>query len=83
MAYQGLFIGLPAATLAGLQTDFTNCLTAIAVAGQSYTISGRQFTRADLKEVAALLSEVTQAILAQSPSSRVTRTLPNFNCGGV
>ena len=83
MAYQGLFVGLPAATLAQLQTDFTSCLTAIAVAGQSYTISGRQFTRADLKEVAALLSEVTQAILAQSPSSRVTRTLPNFNSGGV
>ena len=82
MAYQGLFVGLSLADLQDLQTSFKTCLKSIAVAGQSYSISGRQFTRADLKEVANLLSEVNQAIAALSPSSRVTRTYPNFNFGG-
>lgn len=56
------FVGLPSATLTQLQTDYVACLTAIAVANQSYTINGRQFTRANLAEVRTTLGEINQAI---------------------
>lgn len=72
MAVQGLFYGLPLATLQQLQTDFTACLTAIAVAGQSYTIAGRQFNRANLKEVKDTLAEIVAALNRANATSPTT-----------
>lgn len=66
------FIGLPPATLAQLQQDFLDCVTAIAVGNQSYTVNGRQFTRANLSEVKATLAEITQAIRAAGGTARTT-----------
>ena len=61
MAIQGVFYDLTAAELATLRTEYLACLSAIAVAGQSYTIGGRQFNRANLKEVKDTLAEVVAA----------------------
>jgi hypothetical protein len=56
------FAGLTVAQLEQLQTDFLACLSAIANAHQSYSIGGRQFTRADLKEVRQTLSDIGSAL---------------------
>ena len=77
MAMNKTFFGLPLATLQELQTDFTACLKAIAVAGASYSIAGRSFTRANLAEVAHTIKELQAAIENQS-GSRVTRYTPTF-----
>lgn len=77
MAVQGLFFGLPLATLQQLQTDYTACLTAIAVAGQSYTISGRQFNRANLREVKETLAEIIAAV-ARANNTGTTETYARF-----
>lgn len=80
MAIQGLFYGLDAATLATLKTNYIACLNAIAVAGQSYSISGRSFTRADIKEVSQMLAEV-QAAIDRLNNTSTTQLLPNFYNG--
>lgn len=74
---KGLLVGLPAATLADMQTKYAECLAAIAVAGQSYSISGRSFNRANLTEVQNMLAEVNYA-LAIANGTAVTRTVAGF-----
>lgn len=74
---QGLFYGLDATTLASLQSEYTACLRAIAVAGQSYTIAGRQFNRANLAEVSRTLAEINAAI-ARANGTAITQTFARF-----
>lgn len=64
------FLGLSSAQLTQLQTDFLDCLTSIAVGNQSYTVNGRQFTRANLSEVKSTLAEIAQAIRAEGGTAR-------------
>lgn len=78
MASKGNFYGLTAAQLTTLQTNWLACLNAIAVAGQSYTIGGRQFNRANLHEVSATLGEINDA-LARVNGNRTTQTYANFS----
>lgn len=61
MAIQGIFYGLDAATLATLKTAYTDAIVAVATAGQSYSISGRSFSRANLPELNATLAEIIAA----------------------
>ena len=77
MGLQKSFFGLPLATLQELQTDFTACLKAIAVAGSSYSIAGRSFTRANLGEVSQTLKEL-QAAIDNASGNRVRRFIPSF-----
>ena len=77
MAMNKSFFGLPLATLQELQSDFTACLKAIAVAGASYSIAGRSFTRADLGEVAQTIKEL-QAAIDNASGSRIRRFTPTF-----
>ena len=77
MGLQKSFFGLPLATLQELQTDFTACLKAIAVAGSSYSIAGRSFTRANLAEVSQTLKEL-QAAIDNASGNRVRRFVPSF-----
>ena len=71
---QGSFAGLPVATLTSLRDKYVSCLEAIAVAGVSYSIGGRSFSRANLTEVRNTLEELTYAIkLADG-----TRTLTTY-----
>jgi hypothetical protein len=74
----GAFFGLDAATLATLQSEFTACVRAIAVAGQSYTIAGRQFNRANLPEVTRTLAEINAA-LARVNNTTPTQTYARFS----
>lgn len=59
-------------------TDWKNCLTAIATAGQSYSISGRTFTRANIAEVAQMVMEITAAINYNS-GTRTTQVYARMN----
>lgn len=81
MAVTGIFVGLTVAQLTQLQTDYLACLTAIAVAGQSYTIAGRQFNRAQLEEVKEALGEINYAlsVTAGSSSTGPTQVYGRFN----
>ena len=78
MAFTGRFYALTAAQLTTLQTDYLACLSAIAVAGQSYTIAGRQFNRANLAEVSQTLGDINDA-LARAQGTRTTQTFANFS----
>ncbi len=78
MASTGRFYGLTAAQLTTLQTNYLACLNAISVAGQSYTIAGRQFNRAHLAEVSQTLGDINDA-LARVQGNRTTQTFANFN----
>ena len=78
MANVSDFYGLTAAQLTTLQTNWLACLNAIAVAGQSYSIAGRQFTRANLKEVSEIIGAIGLA-LARVNGTRTTQTFANFN----
>jgi hypothetical protein len=77
MAFTGRFYALTAAQLTTLQTEYLACLSAIASAGQSYTIAGRQFNRANLAEVSQTLGDINDA-LARSNGTRTTQTFGRF-----
>ena len=70
----GSFVGLPLATLNSLRTKYIECLEAIAVAGASYSIAGRSFSRANLTEVRNTIEELTYAIKIADG----TRTLTTY-----
>lgn len=77
---QGLnkaFFGLPLATLQELQNDFLACLKTIAVAGASYSIAGRSFTRANLAEVSQTIKEI-QAAIESATGTRTKKYIPTF-----
>jgi uncharacterized protein YcgL (UPF0745 family) len=68
----GDLVYLDVATLTALQTSYIACLTAIGSAHQAYSISGRQFTRANLSEVRQTLAEIGYALqLKQGNIQRV------------
>ena len=74
---RGDFIGLPLATLTSLRDKYITCLEAIAVAGSSYSIAGRSFSRANLGEVSSTIAELTLAIQSAT-GQRVRTTYSNF-----
>ena len=78
MAQNSTFFGLPLATLQSLQEKYITCLEAIAVAGASYSIAGRSFTRANLTEVSNIIGQLQSAIEYAS-GSRVKRTVTVFS----
>lgn len=73
----GSFVGLPLATLTSLRDKYISCLEAIAVAGMSYSIAGRSFTRANLTEVRNTIEELTYAIKL-ADGTRVINTYAKF-----
>jgi len=74
----GAFYGLSTAQLTTLQTNWLACLNAIATTGQSYTIAGRQFNRANLAEVKQILAEINAA-LARNAGTSTTQTYARFS----
>lgn len=76
----GIFYGLDAATLATLKTAYTNAIVAVATAGQSYSISGRSFTRANLPELNQSLAEIVAA-QNYAAGTTITQTYPRFGSG--
>jgi hypothetical protein len=77
----GVFFGLPVATLTTMQTNYIAVMTGIATAGQSYTLSGRAFTRANLPEVRQTLVEIQRALDRANGVSN-SFTFANMNTGG-
>ena len=75
---KGDFIGLPLATLTSLRDKYVTCLEAIAVAGSSYSIAGRSFSRANLGEVRDTIAELTLAIQVVN-GTRIRTTYANFS----
>ena len=73
----GAFYGLPVSVLQPMLTNYLNALTAIATAGQEYTISGRTFKRGDLPEVRQTIMELQSAI-DRANGVRPTSTYPQF-----
>lgn len=71
------FITFQPAELAALRASYLACLTAIATAGQSYTVAGRQFTRASIGEVKEILAQIGNAQARQS-GKRARRTYSDF-----
>ena len=78
MALSKSFYGLPLATLQNLRAKYLECLEAIAVVGASYSLAGRQFTRANLGEVTQTVKELQSAIDAAN-GTRVRRTRAVFS----
>ena len=74
---RGSFIGLPVATLTSLRSKYLECLEAIAVAGASYSIGGRSFSRANLGEVRDTIEELSYAIGLAS-GTKVINTYAKF-----
>jgi hypothetical protein len=69
----GAFVGLDGATLATMKTEWLACLSKIATGNQSYSISGRSFTRANLAEVRDMVAEIQFALDQQAGAvQRVT-----------
>ena len=77
MGLSRTFFGLPLATLQSLQAKYIACLESIAVAGASYSIAGRQFTRANIGEVNQTIKEL-QAAIDNAAGTRVKRTQAAF-----
>ena len=77
MALNKSFFGLPVATLEELLNDYVACLKAIAVAGASYSIAGRSFSRANLNEVSQTIKEL-QAALDAANGRRIKRVVTAF-----
>ena len=75
---KGDFIGLPLATLTSLRDKYVTCLEAIAVAGASYSIAGRSFSRANLGEVRDTIAELTLAIQSVN-GTRIRTTYAKFS----
>jgi len=77
----GKYIHLSSATLATMLTNLTTAHAA-ALAGQSYSIAGRQLTRANLAEISNELAEVSYAQSFQSGTvKRVTYADMSNNAG--
>jgi hypothetical protein len=77
MAVHNWLQGLTSAQLTELQTNYLACLNAIATTGQSYTIGGRTFTRANIDSVGSMLAEINSAVERRS-GTRITRTNADF-----
>lgn len=73
----GCFLGLDSATLSTLKTNYLNAITAVAVAGQSYAIGGRSFTRANLAELQKALKEI-QFAQSAAAGTAVRRTVGRY-----
>lgn len=76
----GAFFGLPVTTLQTMLTNYLNVLTGISTAGQSYSLGGRTFTRAQLAEVRQTIQEL-QAAIDRANGVRNTFTFANMNTG--
>ena len=74
---RGSFVGLPLATLTSIRQKYLDCLEAIAVAGASYSIGGRSFSRANLGEVRDTIEELTYAIKL-ADGTKVINTYAKF-----
>lgn len=77
MATTSAFYGLPIGTLQTLQSQYVDCISAIATVGKAYTVGNRSYTLADASEVRQILSDLNAAISKYNGQRRKT-VLPNL-----
>lgn len=65
----GKYVHLPSATLATMLTNLTAAHAAV-LTGQSYSIAGRTLSRANLRDIAEELAEVSYAQTVQGTSGK-------------
>jgi hypothetical protein len=83
MAIQGVYYGLDLATVTQIRTEALTAIEAILKTGASYSIGGRQLTRANLQELQNTVMECTVAInRLAGPRARINRTFPDYSRGG-
>jgi len=83
MAIQGVYYGLDLATVTQIRTEALTAIEAILKTGASYSIGGRQLTRANLQELQNTVMECTVAInRIAGPRTRINRTFPDYSRGG-
>jgi hypothetical protein len=83
MAIQGVYYGLDLATVTQIRTDTLTAIEAILKTGASYSIGGRQLTRANLQELQNTVMECTAAInRLAGPRARINRTFSDYSRGG-
>jgi len=83
MAIQGVYYGLDLATVTQIRTETLTAIEAILKTGASYSIGGRQLTRANLQELQNTVMECTAAINRLGGSrARINRTFPDYSRGG-
>ncbi len=78
MAIQGTFFGLPLATLNTMLTNATAAYNAVLTTGASYTIGGRQLSRANLTQLSNTIAELQFAIQRAS-GGNTQQTYANMN----
>jgi hypothetical protein len=82
MAVQGVYYGLDLATVTQIRTETLSAIEAILKTGASYSIGGRQLTRANLQELQNTVMECTAAIgRIGGPRTRINRTFPDYSNG--
>ena len=75
----GMYQGLSVATLTAMLARWEACLDGISVGGQSYSMAGRTFTRADLPEVGKMVDDLSVAL--QLKNGGLCRTVySDFSC---
>ena len=83
MAVQGVYFGLPLDTIEDIRTNALNAIEAILKTGYSYSIGGRQLTRANLSELQNTVMEATAVIQRLAgPTQRINRVYLDFSGGG-
>jgi hypothetical protein len=83
MAVQGVFFGLDSATITSIRTDAIAAVEAILKTGSSYSIGGRQLTRANLAELQMTILEATSALnRIAGAGTRITRVYADYSRGG-
>jgi hypothetical protein len=82
MAVQGVYYGLPLATVTQIRTETLTAIEAILKTGSSYSIGGRSLTRANLQELQNTVMECTAAINRLGGArARINRTFPDYSNG--
>ena len=79
MAITGAFVGMTSAELTTLRANTLAEMNNLMTAGQSYSISGRSHSRANLAQLRDTLGEINHA-LQIADGAKVTTTYAN--CGG-
>lgn len=75
------FIGLDSATLTTLRTEALACLSAI-LKNQSYSLNGRNLTRANLNDVKTMIGQLQGALDIANGTTTQTSYVSFTGCGG-
>lgn len=74
----GQFLGLTAAELTTLRTNTLAALNGVLTGAQSYSLGGRTFTKADIRELRETLAEISHA-QSLLDGTRTTRTYADMS----